>query len=164
MAFLLIFFYCIAAFVLFDGSYTLYSILKLNFYLTLSKISSSFFHLFMCASFALISGSLKVAATYRWILQRLYHKTDFTLASFPILFRTWKIPLLFYYFIIEQLGTRSFYDTSLELCNHSFVMKPLQNPPLYTSTSWTRYVLTWGDGTGQYWLKYSRTIHYLSLN
>jgi hypothetical protein len=45
------------------------------------------------------------AATERWILQRLHHKTDLALASFPflrkqILFRTWQKHYILYYFIL----------------------------------------------------------------
>ncbi len=34
----------------------------------------------------------------------------------------------------EFCSTRPFYDTFLELCKHRFVMQPLQNPPICSST------------------------------
>jgi hypothetical protein len=42
------------------------------------------------------------------------------------------IYLIFYH--RENVKTRSFYDTSLELCKHRSVIQPLQNPPFYSST------------------------------
>ncbi len=84
----------------------------------------------------------------------MYNSTDLVLKSFRLmrkstLFRIWQNIRFFYYFHLLTLSsreTRSFCDIFFELCIRSFVMHPLQNSPLFSSTILIFFFLLAGNG------------------